>query len=140
MTAAMGTTSNQQLAGYAGDVDVQQAWQALKDDHHAVLVDVRTPAEWEQVGRVDASALYHEPVYLSWLLPPDGEVNPNFIDAFRQAVPEEGRTILLLCKSGGRSQAAARALTQAGYTRCFNVLGGFEGNNGWISMQLPRRQ
>jgi rhodanese-related sulfurtransferase len=52
-----------------------------------------------------------------------------------------------LCRSGHRSDSAARAATAAGYTRAFNVLEGFEGNKdaeghrgslgGWRKAGLP---
>ncbi len=55
--------------------------------------------------------------------------------------------MLLICRSGNRSTAAARALEGAGFTTVYNVLHGFEGDldpqrhrntlNGWRHDGLP---
>ena len=42
---------------YAGDVTPAEAWEALSDDPAAVLVDVRTAAEWAYVGLPDLRSL-----------------------------------------------------------------------------------
>lgn len=44
-------------AGFQGDVDSPVAWQALEEDPEAVLIDVRSAAEWEFVGVPDLSRL-----------------------------------------------------------------------------------
>jgi rhodanese-related sulfurtransferase len=58
--------------------------------------------------------------------------------------------MLFLCRSGARSRAAAMALTAAGYTSCYNIAEGFEGNpdaerhrgttGGWKAAGLPWAQ
>ena len=58
--------------------------------------------------------------------------------------------VMLLCRSGARSRAAAIALTEAGFAQAFNIAGGFEGDadgeghrgnrNGWKAENLPWRQ
>lgn len=122
--------------GYAGDVSAQDAWLALQEMADSVLVDVRTPQEWELVGVPDASSAGKTVVRLSWMIAP-GEMNMRFIDEFKNLPVSANASVLLICKSGGRSQAAAIALTQAGYSRCFNVSGGFEGTSGWRAASLP---
>ena len=42
---------------YAGDITPEQAWTILRENPDAVLVDVRTDAEWRFVGVPDLSSL-----------------------------------------------------------------------------------
>lgn len=125
--------------GYAGDISVEAAWTLLEQNANAVLVDVRTSQEWEQIGLPDLSRLKKEPLRLSWMFLPSGETNSEFASQFSRLQVAEDTPVLLLCKAGGRSQAAAMALTKNGYCRCLNVAGGFEGPNGWKAKQLPSK-
>lgn len=126
--------------GYAGDISVDDAWKLLEKKANAVLVDVRTSQEWEQVGLPDLNTLSKEPLRLSWMFLPSGEQNSQFVSEFSRLQVAKDAPVLLLCKSGGRSQAAALSLTQNGYHCCFNVAGGFEGPNGWKAKRLPSGQ
>lgn len=126
---------------YAGDLAPAQAWDQLSQG--AVLVDVRTEGEWVHIGVPDLSALGAEPVFIQWNFA-NGATNSAFITELAAAVPA-GTPLLVLCRSGARSIAAAQAATAAGYT-AFNVLEGFEGVpdsygertvNGWKNRQLP---
>jgi rhodanese-related sulfurtransferase len=126
---------------YFGAVTPAEAMALLQSDPAARLIDVRTRAEWDYVGRVPGSVL------IEWTTYPDGTRNPQFVDELRRAVGETGAPVLFLCRSGHRSDSAARAATAAGYTRAFNVLEGFEGNKdadghrgnlgGWRKAGLP---
>ena len=127
--------------GYAGDITPQTA-QQWRDSGRAVLVDVRTDAEREWVGFVPGAAV------AAWKQWPGMALNPDF-DVQVQAAAEEGLTVMLLCRSGVRSIAAAKRATELGLT-AYNVLGGFEGDpdanaqrghqNGWRHAGLPWRQ
>lgn len=147
---AQGSTTDKgaaTAAGYAGDLSPQQAWELLQQDKDAVLVDVRTPAEWEYVGFPDLSALDREPLFLPWQLYPAMTVNPEFVAALKGAGLSGARPVLFLCRSGVRSKAAAIAMTGAGMTRCYNIADGFEGPldaarhrgtaSGWKAAGLP---
>ncbi len=126
---------------YAGDVSPQTArdWMQAGD---AVLVDVRTDAEREWVGFVPGA------VPVAWKQWPGMAVNPAF-DADIRAAAAGGKKLVLLCRSGVRSIAAAKRATELGLT-AYNVLGGFEGDpdehaqrgrrNGWRLAGLPWRQ
>ncbi|PIW26595.1 MAG: sulfurtransferase [Rhodospirillales bacterium CG15_BIG_FIL_POST_REV_8_21_14_020_66_15] len=114
--------------GYAGDITPKEAWEMLRKDPKAVLVDVRTHAEWAYVGLPDLSDLGKELKMISWVLFPTGEINTEFTDDLDDQVPDKDATVLFLCRSGVRSIAAAKAATQAGYARSYNVLTGFEGD------------
>lgn len=119
--------------GYAGDVTPQQAW-TLYTAGIAELVNVRTARELQQIGYVPGAK------HVEWLRGADMQQNPRFIHELNGEVEKE-QVVLLLCRSGKRSVAAAQAATQAGFHHVFNVLEGFEGDGntrrGWLRHGLP---
>jgi len=135
--------------GYAGDITPQQAWDLLRDDPSAVLVDVRTDGEWRAIGVPDTAELGKEPVFDEWVTG-DGRPNPAFLDQLAAAGVEAGSgPVVFLCRSGQRSIGAARLATQAGIGPSYNVLEGFEGapgpsgvrdREGWKVAGLPWKQ
>ncbi len=132
---------------YAGDISPKEAWDILEKDPKAVLVDVRTHAEWAYVGLPDVSTIGKDLHMISWILFPKGEVNTEFTDDLEDQVPDKDATVLFLCRSGVRSIAAAEAATAAGYGKAYNILTGFEGDKdgdqhrgtvgGWKVEGLP---
>ena len=132
---------------YAGDVAPKEAWRILSEDPAAVLVDVRTDAEWSYVGLPDLSSLGKQALCVSWQVFPKMSLNPGFAAELEAAGVTKDQPILLLCRSGVRSLHAAVALTQAGYRCCYNVADGFEGpcdegrhrgrRAGWKADNLP---
>ena len=136
--------------GYAGDVSPTETWNMLAADNRAVVIDVRTDAEWNYVGVTDLSALGREQINISWLTFPDNVKNEAFVAEVRAACPGTDTTILFLCRSGQRSASAAKAMTDAGYTKCYNIAEGFEGDkdddahrgskNGWKVRGLAWKQ
>lgn len=137
-------------AGYAGDVSPATAWKILSDNNKAILIDVRTRAEWNYVGLPDLESLARKPALLEWQVFPSMQPNPEFVATLSAAVPDKATPLLFLCRSGARSAAAAKAMTAAGYSTCFNVTDGFEGPldaaarrgsaGGWKAAGLPWRQ
>lgn len=134
---------------YAGDVTPQAAYAALSGDQDALLVDVRTSAEWSYVGLPDLSAIGKQVLCLEWQRFPDGTVNERFVDDLRAAGVADGAPVYFLCRSGVRSKAAAEAATAAGLGPAYNVTDGFEGPHdaqghrvvaGWKNDDLPWRQ
>lgn len=118
----------------------------LRDNPEAALVDVRTGAEWRFVGIPDVSSLRRELVCIEWV-DVNGNVNENF--ARDLAARVSTGPVVLLCRSGQRSIAAAEAATAAGITPAYNVLDGFEGHldqnghrggSGWRAVGLPWTQ
>ncbi len=112
---------------YAGDMTVQETWDLLASDPDAVLIDVRTTAEWAYVGLPDLSPLGKTVQAVSWVKFPDMSRNETFIDEISAIQPKKTAPMIFLCRSGVRSIAAAEAATRAGYNRSYNVLEGFEG-------------
>ncbi|RDI28621.1 thiosulfate sulfurtransferase [Pseudacidovorax intermedius] len=127
--------------GYAGDVTPELAARWMTTGQ-AVLVDVRTDAEREWVGFVPGA------VAVAWKQWPGMAMNAGFDEALRAAVPPGGK-VVLLCRSGVRSVAAARRATELGI-EAYNILEGFEGDadtdghrgnkGGWRKRGLPWKQ
>lgn len=132
---------------YAGDITPEEAWRMLTEDPEAVLVDVRTDAEWNFVGLPDLSALNKKPALISWQRFPDMAQNKDFSAELSAAGVPSSAPVLFLCRSGVRSASAAQHCTAAGYGDCFNVIEGFEGapdgnkhrglTSGWKMRALP---
>lgn len=127
--------------GYAGDVMPEQAWEWVQGGA-AVLVDVRSDAERSWVGEVPGAQA------IAWKQWPGMAFNTDF-DAQLQAAAQPGQRVLMLCRSGVRSVAAARRATELGI-EAWNILEGFEGEpdsqsqrnhaGGWRARGLPWRQ
>lgn len=136
------TTSNPQVGAYAGDISPADAW-ALVQAGEALLVDVRTPEEHKWVGRVPGA------IPVPWLIDNGQRQNPDFLAQLAQ-VTKPDQKVVLLCRSGVRSVAAATAGAQAGFTNLWNIVGGFEGRldekrqrnhvEGWRFSGLPWEQ
>lgn len=132
---------------YAGDVAPQHAWDLLSREPGAMLVDVRTRPEWLFVGIPDLGKLGKKPLFVEWQVFPSMQVDGRFADKIRAAGATLDTPLLFICRSGGRSKAAAIALTQQGFKQCYNVSGGFEGPpdaqrhrgriEGWKAADLP---
>ena len=136
--------------GYAGDLAPTEAWKFLAEDPAAVLIDVRTNAEWSYVGLPDLSPLGKQTLKIAWQLFPEMRVNQDFLHGVAAQGIGPEQPVLLLCRSGVRSQAAARYLTQHGFKTAYNVADGFEGPldtarhrgiaAGWKASGLPWQQ
>lgn len=125
---------------YQGALTPSEAHEVLRLDPEARLVDVRTRAEWDWVGKIPGS------VQIEWNTYPSGQANPDFITELKHHVNVNALT-LFICRSGARSSAAAKAATEIGYQNSYNVLEGFQGDkdeqghrdsiNGWRKAGLP---
>ncbi len=128
---------------YEGALTPKEAYEVLQLAPGAKLVDVRTRAEWDWVGRIPGA------VELEWMIYPGNQPNHHFVAQLKRQVDPES-VVLFICRSGARSSAAAAAATQAGYPDCYNVLEGFEGDKdanghrntvgGWRAAGLPWQQ
>ncbi|HST86445.1 MAG TPA: rhodanese-like domain-containing protein [Kineosporiaceae bacterium] len=135
---------------YAGDLTPDEAYQLLESQPDAILVDVRTKAEWSYVGVPDLSEVGRPLVLSEWVTFPDGARNPQFLDDLTAAAKSTAAPVVFLCRSGVRSVAAAQAATEAGFTAAYNITEGFEGPSdasghrgtaaGWKVRGLPWRQ
>jgi rhodanese-related sulfurtransferase len=135
----------------AENVPVEAAWRRLSEGNDAVLIDVRTRAEWAFVGLPDLTSLNKETVLVEWQSFPDNRPNQAFVTELSERLATLGASrdteLYFICRSGARSQSAAQAMLKAGFARCFNVAEGFEGplddarhrgaRGGWKSKGLP---
>lgn len=128
---------------YEGALTPAEAHELMRADKNARLVDVRTRAELDWVGRIPGA------VEVELLTYPGSRPNPDFMRELEQNVDKEAK-VMFICRSGARSHNAAMLATQAGYAEAFNVLEGFEGDKdteghrnrkgGWRFAGLPWTQ
>src|SRR5262249_40347461 len=97
----------------------------MKSDPSAMMVDVRTGAEWAFVGVRGLASIGKRLVAVEWQTFPDNRVDPQFPERLAVALSEAGAAkdteIYFICRSGSRSKSAAAAMATIGYTRCRNV-------------------
>ncbi len=125
---------------YAGALTPQEAFAVLQSHPSAVLVDVRSQAELELVGRIPQA------MHIEWAFYPGMVFNQDFAAQLQAQVASDA-LVIFICRTGGRSHNAAILATQMGYTHAYNVLEGFEGEtnqhrqrtliNGWKHANLP---
>jgi rhodanese-related sulfurtransferase len=128
---------------FEGALTPREADELLRIAPNARLVDVRTRAELDWVGRVPGA------IEIEWQDYPAKKLNPHFIPTLKHSFATES-LLLFLCRSGQRSASAAKAATEAGFPDCYNILEGFEGNKdangqrnrtgGWRANNLPWNQ
>lgn len=135
------------MTGPIPELSLDEAWNMISAVPESVLIDVRTVAEWAYVGQPDLTSIGKQARFVEWVRFPDGMPNPAFV-AEATADLEPDHPILLICRSGVRSRAAAEALVAAGYSDTYNITEGFEGDldpsgqrrTGWKGAGLPWRQ
>ncbi|MBA2352120.1 MAG: rhodanese-like domain-containing protein [Burkholderiales bacterium] len=125
---------------YEGALLPGEAFELMQQAPGAKLVDVRTQAEWDWVGRVPGA------VEIEWMSYPGMVPNEVFMQELGRQVDKES-LVMFMCRSGARSHHAAMAATEAGFPDCYNVLEGFEGDKdadrhrnstgGWKAAGLP---
>jgi rhodanese-related sulfurtransferase len=128
---------------YEGALTPREAHEVWQHAPGATLVDCRTRAEWDFVGRIPGA------IEIEWQSYPGYQLNPYFIEQLRHQVSPEA-LVLFICRSGNRSHYAAIAATEAGFPDCYNVLEGFQGDKdatgqrdklgGWRLAGLPWHQ
>lgn len=128
---------------HQGDIAPTDAFQRLRNNPSAVLIDVRTQPEWVFVGVPAVERL----IRLSWQVFPSMQVNSQFVTEIENMELSKDTEILCICRSGARSASAASALTEAGFSNVWNVAQGFEGDKdadghrgtvgGWKAAGLP---
>ncbi len=128
---------------YEGALLPGEAHEIMRSTPGAKLVDVRTRAELDWVGRIPGA------IEIEWATYPSMQPNPHFLAELQQQISKEA-LVMFICRSGHRSHSAAALATQAGYTDGYNVLEGFEGDKdtdehrntkgGWRKAGLPWKQ
>ena len=107
-----------------------EAFKLMQDNPNSMLVDVRTDIEFLMIGHPKGA------VHVPWIEAPDWVINPDFVKEVKRLVlvhAEEGPgdgddvLIILICRSGIRSDDAAHALQLEGLKNLYAVKSGFEG-------------
>lgn len=125
---------------YAGALTPEEAYQLLQNSPNTKLVDVRSRAELELVGRVPNATL------IEWAFYPGMVANPDFAAQLNTQIDKEA-VVIFMCRTGGRSHNAAVVAQQLGFKQAYNMIEGFEGEsnaakqrtliNGWKHAGLP---
>ena len=131
-------------------ISSRQCFETLSKVSDSHLVDVRTKPEWLFVGLPDLQSLGKKTICVSWHVYPDMGMNVNFESEILESGINKQDTVFLICRSGQRSSNAANFLASRGFTKCCNVIDGFEGEighdhqrstiSGWKYSKLPWKQ
>tara|TARA_A100001015_G_scaffold312385_1_gene417485 strand:+ start:746 stop:1150 length:405 start_codon:yes stop_codon:yes gene_type:complete len=119
-----------------------EAWDILSQDPNAVLVDVRTEDETDYLGFPDLRDISRDVILIPLIKNlKTREENESFIQELEEKVKNKESKVMFICKSGGRSEQAAKAALFSGYKSCFNVIDGFGDGygRGWKYMNLACR-
>ena len=139
--------ADQNQLPYAGAILPAEAFELLQLDPSVRLVDVRTRAELDWVGRPAIDTVQYS--HIEWIQYPGSVPNAAFMQQLRDvATPDT--PVLFLCRSAARSKLAAVLAQKEGFTKAFDLLEGFEGEidaqqrrggiGGWRFHGLPWEQ
>ena len=123
----------------------KEAWTWLQSHPDALFVDVRMEIESLYVGRPPGV------VNVPWYEYPDLQPDPRkFANAVAREATGKQQPVLLICRSGKRTQDAGKALLAAGFSDVQHIVHGFEGGldahfrrsslSGWRFEGLPWEQ
>jgi len=127
-----------------------EAWKICQQDPRSLLIDVRSSMEFLFVGHPKGA------VHIPWIDEPDWVINENFVTEIRKLVlgglkeSTNDTPIILICRSGNRSDEAGKLLSDAGIKNVCHIDEGFEGKlddnhqrstlGGWRYHDLPWEQ
>ena len=100
-----------------------------------ILLDVRTKGEWDTVGKPDGDKIGLKTYFLEIRR----DAFFDFVKEFKDFNIDQKNEILVICKSGERSQITAELLSKENY-KTINISDGFEGSDegvGWMNSDLP---
>jgi len=108
----------------------------LKSNPKSVLLDVRTQEEWDNDGKPDGYKIGLRTYFLEIRR----STSFDFVQEFKNLAISQDKNILIICRSGARSQFAAELINNKENYTCINISDGFEGNQenvGWKRCGLP---
>jgi len=142
------------LGLYVTAKEAYEKWKANPDK--VLIIDVRTPEEYLFVGH--PTMAWKIPIAVqsyNW----DVEkrkfpmsILSDFVSRVKEIAKPDNNTLMLMCRSGGRSAIAINLLAQAGFTQVFQIIDGMEGDtvedvdsvflgqrlkNGWKNSGCP---
>ena len=107
----------------------------VKNNPKSVLLDVRTQEEWDNDGKPDGDKIGLKTYFLEI----QRDASFDFVQEFNNLNINQDKEILVICKSGERSQISAELLFRENY-KSINISDGFMGSQegvGWKSSGLP---
>ena len=126
-----------------GHLSSTEAWDFLQQNPDAKLIDIRSSMEFLFIGHPTDS------IHIGWMEEPDWDINPNFVEDIK-AIQTDNCPIVMICRSGNRSEQAGDQLLEAGLSNIYHITDGFEGDrdednhrgtiNGWRFNGLPWEQ
>ncbi len=127
-----------------GHLTSPEAWEFLQQHPDAKLIDIRSSMEFLFIGHPVGS------IHIGWMEEPDWDINPNFVEEIKAAQGDDDAPIVMICRSGNRSEKAGHQLLDAGLRNIYHISDGFEGDrddnnhrgtlNGWRFHGLPWEQ
>jgi rhodanese-related sulfurtransferase len=123
------------------EINAKEAYEQMQKDPNCIYLDVRSIPEYEQghpVGSINIPLMHFQPGM--GMVP-----NEDFVRVVETNLPKDA-TLIVGCKTGGRSSRACEILAQLGYSNLTNVRGGFVGamdnagrivEPGWSLLNLP---
>jgi len=142
------------LGLYVTAKEAYEKWKANPDK--VLIIDVRTPEEYLFVGH--PTMAWKIPIAVqSYNLDVEKRKFPmsilsDFVSRVKEIAKPDNNTLMLMCRSGGRSAIAINLLAQAGFTQVFQIIDGMEGDtvedvdsvflgqrlkNGWKNSGCP---
>lgn len=133
-------------------ITANTAWDIIQTEPNAILIDIRSSMEFLFVGHPTGA------IHVPWMDEPDWEINPHFITEIKKRMlggivcskTKHCAKVILICRSGNRSEEAGQALLNAGLSSVLHIDEGFEGKldehhqrssvNGWRFAGLPWEQ
>ena len=107
----------------------------LKKNPESVLLDVRTQEELNNDGKPDGDKIGLKTYFLEI----QRDAFFDFVQEFKNLNIDQDKEILVICKSGERSQISAELLLKENY-KSINISDGFMGSQegaGWKKSGLP---
>ena len=138
---------------YVTAKEAYEKWDA--DSVKVKILDVRTPEEYIFVGHAEMA--WNIPLaFQTYKWDADKQYfaikpNPDFVSHAKELFTPDD-TLLVMCRSGGRSAMSVNLLAEAGFKNVFNIIDGMEGDmvkdpeslfegkrlkNGWKNSGLP---
>ncbi len=102
--------------GSYGDISVNETWDLIQNEPELVILDVRTPSEYEEAHI-------------------EGAINIP-VEEIADRLDELGANdmFLVYCRSGNRSGTAVGIMEENGFSKIYHM---HDGMNGWLSEGLP---
>ena len=132
------------------NISSRECFEKLSIEVNSQLIDVRTKPEWIYVGVPDLSSINKKVIFVSWQVYPEMGTNKFFENQILESNIKKDNNLYFICRSGNRSNNAAKFLASRGFSNCFNVIDGFEGKinhesqraliDGWQFNNLPWKQ